>query len=189
MPGSRAQSKKDLIIQVWEQLDRETLGAAELHLIQQAISETLGARAVDSPATIARVLADEGVPLRHPEVLDFDSEWRLQAEAGFDDVDFSSLQKAPDALKHLDAVRQASKQKGDELTLWRVDQFVREAVEDLKRLAGNNAGSEIARREAKELSQWLSLWLQTPELFADWLELRLGSADFRELFPDFSKHN
>jgi len=189
MPGPRAQSKKDLIIQVWERLNCETLGAAELHLIQQAISETLGARAVDSPATIARVLADEGVPLRHPEVLDFDSEWRLQAEAGFDDLDLSSLQKAPDNLKHLNSMRLASKQKGDDLAVWRIEQFVRDAVGDLRRLAANHAGSEIARREAKELSQWLSLWLQTPEIFADWLELRLGSADFRELFPDFRKHD
>ena len=39
------------------------------------LRQTFGA-AIPSPATIARILADHEVPLSHPDVLDFDTEWR-----------------------------------------------------------------------------------------------------------------
>jgi len=69
-------TKRDLIIELWEALDCESVGARELEQIQNAVAEKFGEGAVDSPASIARVLADEGAVLRHPEVLDFDTKWR-----------------------------------------------------------------------------------------------------------------
>jgi hypothetical protein len=65
-----------VIIAVWEELDCDSVGEAELHSIQQTLRTRLGEGAVDSPAAIARVLAEEGATLRHPEVLTFDSRWR-----------------------------------------------------------------------------------------------------------------
>ena len=40
------------------------------------------------------------------------------------------------------------------------------------------------REAAKEVSQWLMLWLQTPELFSDRLDLRRRSPEFRKKFPN-----
>jgi len=39
------------------------------------------------------------------------------------------------------------------------------------------------REEAREISQWLMVWLQAPDLFSDWLELRRRSPEFRRKFP------
>ena len=33
-----------------------------------------------------------------------------------------------------------------------------------------------------EVAHWLTVWLQNPALFADWLALRRESAEFRERF-------
>jgi hypothetical protein len=41
------------------------------------------------------------------------------------------------------------------------------------------------RERAREISQWLTVWLQSPQLFADWLDLRLRSAEFRDKFPKY----
>ena len=55
-----ARTKHDLIIEVWEYLDCESVGARELEQIQQALGERFGAGALQSPASIARTVADEG---------------------------------------------------------------------------------------------------------------------------------
>ena len=73
-----ARNKRDLIIEVWEYLDCESVGASELEQIQQALTEKFGAGALTSPASIARTVADEGAALRHPEVFQCDLKWREQ---------------------------------------------------------------------------------------------------------------
>ena len=35
---------------------------------------------------------------------------------------------------------------------------------------------------AQELAQWLTVWLQNPQIFEDWLALRRATAEFRERF-------
>jgi len=35
---------------------------------------------------------------------------------------------------------------------------------------------------AAEVAQWLTVWLQNPQIFTDWLALRRESAEFRERF-------
>src|SRR5687768_8988441 len=71
-----SRTKDDLIVEVWQHLGDPSIGAAELREIQSALNEQLGEGAVDSPAAIARLLADEGAELRHPEVVECDATWR-----------------------------------------------------------------------------------------------------------------
>ena len=77
-------NKRELIIQAWERLDRTAIGERELSEIQTWVRDQSGA-SDESPAAIARVLADEGAELRHPEVIEFDARWReakIENEAG-----------------------------------------------------------------------------------------------------------
>ena len=74
----RSRTIPDLIIEVWEALDCESVGTRELEQIQNALREKFGEGAVTSPAAIARAVADEGAVLRHPEVFEFDLRWRKQ---------------------------------------------------------------------------------------------------------------
>jgi hypothetical protein len=75
-PAPAAITKRDLMIELWDRLGRPTIGGAELAEIQRSIRGRFGRRADESPASIARVLADEGAELRHPEVIEFDARWR-----------------------------------------------------------------------------------------------------------------
>ena len=68
--------KQQVIIELWEQTGKQSAGASELDLIQQALLARFGAGVVESPASIARTLADHGVPLQHPGVLEADLRWR-----------------------------------------------------------------------------------------------------------------
>src|ERR1043166_6206447 len=92
-----ARTRRELIIEVWEALDCESVGARELEQIQQALGEKFGAGAQESPAAIARTVADEGAMLRHPEVFDCDVKWRKQRieNGSFQgELDFSDLSLA-----------------------------------------------------------------------------------------------
>lgn len=49
-------------------------------------------------------------------------------------------------------------------------------------IAANARVQAAKRQEKQEIANWFRIWLETPELFADWLELRKTSEDFRRLF-------
>jgi hypothetical protein len=40
------------------------------------------------------------------------------------------------------------------------------------------------RREKQEVANWFRVWLETSDLFFDWLELRKQSEEFQRLFSD-----
>src|SRR6185503_19519940 len=104
----KSRTKRDLIIEVWEFLDCESVGAAELQQIQQALRTRFGEAATDSPAAIARVVADEGALLRHPEVFECDRKWRaanLSRSAFADELDFSNLSTAFTSVVRLEEKR------------------------------------------------------------------------------------
>src|SRR5260370_5015132 len=42
--------------------------------------------------------------------------------------------------------------------------------------------NQTQRDEQAEVAQWLAVWLQSPSLFDDWLDLRRRSPDFRKKF-------
>ncbi len=65
-----ARTKDELIIEVWERLDCESVGRLELEAIETAVEAHFGTAAVDSPMVIARLLAHEGAHLRHSGVMD-----------------------------------------------------------------------------------------------------------------------
>jgi hypothetical protein len=182
----RARHKSDLIIEVWEHLDCESVGAHELETIQQEVRHRFGEGAVDSPAAIARLLAEEGAVLRHPEVLDFDTEWRQQLYASFPaGLDFSSLSAAAASMASLETWRKESEQQRCETRSRLLNEFLADAAAELSFKSNSQMFTRRQQTEANEIRQWLSVWKQTPELFPDWLELRLGSSEFRTLFPDF----
>jgi len=177
----------DLIIEVWEALDCESVGASELGQIQQVLSERFGEGSVPSPASIARSVADEGAVLRHPEVFDFDAEWRerklseLQLPPG---INFGNLPEAFDSFVKLDQERQKLEGENDELGLKRLREAVAEVFGDSQLRAESKILDPADREAAKEIANALRVWLQAPELFLDWFDLRRRSPEFVKKFGD-----
>ncbi len=180
-------NKQELILEVWEALDCESVGSRELEQIQEVLQERFGEGGQESPAAIARVVADEGAVLRHPEVFEFDKSWRqrrLSAQVYEQELDFSDLAKAVASFGLLDKTqREASSQDG--AAVKRLRNVVTNARLNAIMVSRSKILGAEERERAKEISQWLTVWLQSPQLFADWLELRLRSAEFRNKFPNY----
>jgi hypothetical protein len=181
----RAANQRELIIEVWEALDCESVGARELRQIQQELRERFGEGAVSSPASIARAVADEGAALRHPEVLDCDLKWRelqLKKNDFLKELNFSSLSNARQSFVKLEAKRRERQKASDGKVPDQLRDFLSSARENSRLVARSGIIESERREEAREVSEWLGVWLQSPELFSDWLELRLRSPEFRKKF-------
>ena len=48
-------------------------------------------------------------------------------------------------------------------------------------IARNPRVKPEVRREKGEVAAWFAVWLESPDIFADWLELRKASAEFQRL--------
>jgi hypothetical protein len=186
-PEWKARTIHDLIIEVWEDLDCESVGARELEQIQEALWEKFGEGALDSPASIARTVADEGAVLRHPEVFDYDTKWRERQISGvvpLESLSFSNLPEASESITKLESWRKGfasdGKQGGE---LRRLQNFALKTKQDLQLVARSGIVDAKRRIEAGEIVQWLTIWLQDPAIFEDWLSLRKRSAEFIEKFP------
>lgn len=180
-------TKRELIIEVWEALDCESVGARELEQIQQALREKFGEGALESPASIARTVADEGAVLRHPEVFDYDAEWRERklAESSLpEELSFVNLSQALESFVKLDEQRQRLEGANDEKGLKRLRDLIALVRADSQLRAQSKIIDDAGRAQAKEISNWLMVWLQSPELFLDWLDLRQRSPEFVEKFRD-----
>ena len=191
--GSGARTRNELTIEVWVGLGRAAVGENELRRIQLAMAKRFGAGAVDSPAAIARLLADEGAELRHPEIIEFDARWR-QAQIEKEVADFSvfdhfltakpmRLKPAEGLIGKLEQLRKKLDRAGDAEALRTLKDEAVNARQNLQSLANSKNLDQRIRGEQDEISEWLAVWIRTPTLFAEWLELRKRSPDFQRRFP------
>jgi hypothetical protein len=183
----KSRTKRDLMIEVWEHLDCESVGAAELETIESIVRERFGDGAVESPTVVARLLADEGAELRHAEVLELDARQRSTDpyEPMFRNVlKFSTFAQAAASIKNLDNLRRQFKRKKDQEGLRRVHETVLKGKQRAQMIARNRNVDEKKRAEKAEIAEWFAVWLRQPEIFQDWLELRQRSLDFRKQFSE-----
>ncbi len=185
----KARTKQELVIEVWEKLDCENVGRSEIELIETAIEGRFGQAAVDSPMRIARLLADEGAELRHAEILDLYVVRTLNKpyDAALRNIlKLDDLRSALHSIGNLENLRRKYLEGNDRQGLRKV----RDAAIEGKRLVVERAGvpaNEIDGQTSAEIANWLTVWLQTPESFADWVELRQRSGDFVERFGKMPK--
>ena len=172
-------TKEQFIVQVWEGLGSEVVGASELGLIGAALVERFGSAL--SPAAIARVLADHGARLGHPEILRADALWReTQLLFTAEDLDLANLEAA---TKFINKVEHLRKRFQDNPPMHEhLRQTVRQLKTDLQVVAGSHRAGKKTRELAQEVAQWLSVWLQNPPIFAEWLALRQNTPEFRDRF-------
>lgn len=171
-PTEKRCTRNEVIENAWDELGSESVGVSELERIQLALEQSFGQSGRESPARIARTLAELGVALRHSEILKADLVWReAQVEKLFEqgDIDFGTIQSAVSSVKMIETRRLGFLEFGDDGGVESLKDYVREIKADL---APQN--TELA----VEIVEWLVIWLQNPEIFSDWLALRQESPEF-----------
>jgi hypothetical protein len=183
----KSRAKDDLIIEVWEYLDCESVGAKELLAIEQAVREQFGDGAIDNPMIIARLLADEGAELRHPEIMElfvkyeqsdpYDGMFRGVLKTG-------NLKQTLATIHALENFRRKFLAGNDKKGLHRVREIALRGKTEAVAGSQNDSVSQPERRRNKEIAAWFTLWLETPELFENWVAVRRRSPEFIEIFGE-----
>ena len=180
-----ARTKADLIIEVWEKLDCESVGAAEISAIETVVLERFGDGAVESPMIIARILADEGAELRHAEIMELAVQRRLESpyDAMFRNIlKFADFRQTLISIRRLENLRRKFTQENDREGLRLMREIAIKGKRRAQMIADNEKISDEKRAEKQEIAEWFTIWLQNPEIFENWLILRQNSADFIERF-------
>ena len=170
-------SKFELIMEVWEKLDCEDVGRSEIESIRTVLDDTFGLTPHESPMKLARILADEGAVLRHSEILEFDVEVRVAADDLVDvafEIETSSPSAALKSIEELTKRVRTLNSKGDSDRALRQNAI--KTRDQLLANAKNPTKSESDRRDSNEIAEWLSIWLQSPDMFETWIEAKRKSA-------------
>ena len=180
-----SRTKNDLIIEVWEKLDCENVGRPEIEAIEVVVAEQFGSATVDSPMIIARLLADEGAELRHSEIMELYVERASDRpyDAVFRNIlRIETLASAERTIQDLENLRRKYKTEDDKQGLRLTIEAARRGKAAATEAVGKQNIDGFTRLINAEIEQWFTVWLQTPDVFVDWLALRKRSADFADKF-------
>jgi hypothetical protein len=179
----KRKSKRELVLDIY---DNEAMGevtAREIAVINQALIEEYGEGGAMTPAEIARILHDEDLPVRFDQVFRMMTTTEKYENAFARLLENDDLAEAEKSIRGIDELYRKFKQAGDRAGVRFAFEAARTARQNAIELSQLPDLSSAQRREQAEIAQWFAVWLQTPDLFADWVGLRKSSAEFKKLFP------
>lgn len=180
----KATSKKQLILSLLRQRGLERVGEAEIRDLQGELRRRLGPDQSASLSYIAATLRASGARVDYDDryvgpFLEEPYASRLDGALRFRD-----LASAEESLCRLDAAYREYRAVSDRVGTSLVRSLVLKGKQRAEGLAANPRVNPRKRREKQEIARWFHVWLETSDLFFDWLELRKRSEEFRREFPD-----
>jgi hypothetical protein len=179
-PSTRAEpSRKKEILAIARDMGAKRYSSPEIEQIRRQLIVRLGPAGKTSGDYIASVLSDAGLPvsLAHhvDEMLQYDHELH-------DLLHFSTFGEAEMCIIRLDELmRKFRAEDGKSM-----EEYLREVAllgrRRAEMIARNRTVDPAKRAEKEEIAHWFAVWLETPDAFFDWLELRKQSPEFREKF-------
>jgi hypothetical protein len=98
---------------------------------------------------------------------------------------FKTLQDAEVSLMRLDELLRRFRAHGEPAAAERVLNVARLGKRRAEMIARNAKVEKQKRAEKEEIASWFRIWLETPDPFFDWLDLRKKSPEFQAKFPHF----
>jgi hypothetical protein len=175
-------SKKQILIDFCRARGTSNVELGDLRAARDELRRQLGSSDRTSLGYIASVLRQAGYQVHYEDrysdpVMPEPFATRLRGV-----LEFHDLPSAETSLRKLDEIYREYTSAADRLGT----KFVREVVKRgrlrAQSLAANPRVQTAKRQEKQEIARWFQVWLETPELFADWVALRKASNEFRELF-------
>lgn len=173
-------TKKSQILEIARGLGVARFTPAEVEQIRRQMIARHGASGKTSPDYIAGVL--ETAELRVVWSTRADTEGRYEEEF-HDLLHFATLEEAEMCLMRLDELLRKFRVEGERAAAERVLEVARLGRRRAEMIARNPRVEAQKRAEKEEILHWFKIWLDTPEAFFDWLELRKQSPEFHQRFP------
>ncbi|MGB7435221.1 MAG: hypothetical protein WBR26_09335 [Candidatus Acidiferrum sp.] len=175
------QTKKAMILEAARQLGLQKWTTAEIDQLRRKLLADHGEEGKSSNDYISEVLQSVGwkVQLSERE----EAEERFEEE--FEDIlHFKTLQDAEVSLIRLDELFRRFRHHAERAAVERVLEIGRLGKRRAEMISHNRKVEAHKREQKKEIAEWFRVWLETPDVFFDWLEVRKASPEFREKFGD-----
>ena len=173
-------TKKALILEAAHGLAKPRFTPAEIEQIRRQLIAQLGARGKTSPDYIVSVLKDAGMRVAWSTQLDEEGHYE---EEFADLLHFSTLDEAEMCLVRLDELLRKFTAENERAAAERVREVARLGRRRAEMIARNHKVDAQKRAEKEEIARWFGIWLDTPDAFFDWLEVRKQSPEFQRKFP------
>ena len=179
MTATGQETKKKRILEVARDLGVEQFTPAEVEQIRRQLIARFGVQAKASPEYIHEVLEDAGLRVIWSTQADSED---LYEEEFRDLLHFATLEEAEMCLTRLDELVQKFRAEGERAAVKRVIEVGRLGRRRAEMISRNPRVDPKKREEKQEILEWFRIWLETPETFFDWLDVRKRSPDFKRRF-------
>jgi hypothetical protein len=175
-------TKKALILEAAGQLGAQKFTPAEIEQIRRRLIAQLGPTEGKTSADyVMSVLEESGMRV----VWSTRSDTEGKYEEEFTDLlHFSTLDEAEMCLIRLDELLRKFATEGEAAAVERVREIGRLGRRRAEMIAHNHKVDAAKRAEKLEIARWFGIWLETPDAFFDWLEVRKQSPEFKKTFPE-----
>jgi hypothetical protein len=177
-------TKKEMILETARAMGIQRWTTAEVDQLRRKLLAEYGEHGKTGSEYIAEVLKAMGwkVQLTERE----EAEERFEEE--FEDIlHFKTLKDAEVSLTRLDELLRRFKAHGEPAAMERVREIARLGKRRAEMISHNRKVEARKREEKKEIAEWFRIWLETPDTFFDWLEVRKASPEFTEKFGDIEE--
>jgi len=179
MTHSDHPTKKETILKIARELSVPRITPAEVEQIRRQMVARLGPGGKTSPDYIANVLETAGMKI----VLSTKTDTEGKYEDEFQNLlHFATLEDAEMCIIRLDELYRKFREEDERAAAERVLEVARLGRRRAEMIARNHKVEPEKRAEKEEIMQWFKVWLDTPDAFFDWLEVRKASPDFQRRF-------
>ncbi len=177
---SGSPTKKALILEAAEALGKPRFTPAEIEQIRRKLISQLGAAGKTSSDYVVSVLEEAGMRVVWSTKSDTEG---LYEEEFADLLHFSTLEEAEMCIVRLDELHRKFQREHEPTAIERIREVARLGRRRAEMISRNHKVDARKRAEKEEIAHWFGIWLETPDAFFDWLEVRKQSADFQKKFP------
>jgi hypothetical protein len=179
-------SKKQILLDFFKAQGKQRIELADLHAARDELRRQLGPADRTSLEYIASILREAEYDVRYEDrysdpVMPEPYASRLKGI-----LEFHDLASAEQSLLKIDAIFREYAGAADRQGAALVVALVKKGKLRARSIAANSRVQAQKRKEKTEIASWFQVWLETPDLFSDWLELRKSSEEFRRLFGSAS---
>ena len=177
-------TKKALILETAREIKVEQWTPAEIDQLRRRLLAEHGEAGKTETEYIADVLKDAGQKV----IVNQQEEAEEQYEEEFEDLlHFKTLEDAEVSIMRLDELMRKFRAHGEHAAVERVLNVARLGKRRAEMIARNHKVEPQKRAEKAEIGAWFRIWLETPDAFFDWLDVRKQAPDFREKFPQLEE--
>jgi hypothetical protein len=175
-------SKKQILLDFWRRQNLSQFGLGELHAARNELRRQLGPGDRTSLGYVASIAREAGYQVQYEDPYSDPVMPEPYATQSKGVLAFHDLRSAEQSLLRFDELYREYSSAGDQLGVKFVRALVKKGQLRAQRLAANARVRASKRQEKLEIARWFQVWLETPDLFFNWLELRKSSEEFCNLF-------